>query len=140
MKGTLVAYPDEIFSDICSLSLMKEDTSSNAYVAYRHSMYKYAGGPEVIEIHGVWYPPPSARLNFNFIILLLTLGVPLEVSHNVLFNETFTKNTIQAIKNLLMLYLQEINLILCDRSVALRCIGGELDADGRGFHQDGTST
>ena len=42
-------------------------------------MFKYPGGPRILEINGVSKPPKAARLNVQFILLLLSLGVRMEV-------------------------------------------------------------
>ncbi|KAJ6464452.1 RdRP-domain-containing protein [Mycena sanguinolenta] len=110
-KGTLVRCPDALFDQLCG--------SSNKKIAYRRSMIKYAGGPQTLEVQGVSRPPKSGRLNKQFIILLLTRGIPLSV-----FEE------------LLQIQLEEINKITLDREKALDCVRGELDAESGAFNQD----
>lgn len=43
-------------------------------------MLKYEGGPTQLEINDVSSYPGSARLNVQFILLLLTLDIPLKVT------------------------------------------------------------
>lgn len=82
MKGLLVAYPDEIF-DVLWGNIMRTESGVSrmpeSVFAYRPSMLKYRGGPTEIEVHGYSEPMDSARLNFQFIVLLLYLGVEIEV-------------------------------------------------------------
>ncbi|KAF7353316.1 RNA-dependent RNA polymerase [Mycena sanguinolenta] len=110
-KGTLVRCPDDLFDQLCG--------SSNKKIAYRRSMIKYAGGPQMLEVQSVSRPPKSGRLNKQFIILLHTRGISLSV-----FEE------------LLQTQLEEINKITIDREKALECVRGELDAEGGAFYQD----
>jgi RNA-dependent RNA polymerase len=39
-------------------------------------MKKYEGGPQVLEVQDVSRLPKSGRLNKQFIVLLLTRGIP----------------------------------------------------------------
>ncbi|KAJ6557807.1 RNA dependent RNA polymerase-domain-containing protein [Mycena capillaripes] len=111
IKGTLTRCPDVLFDNICGCPGKK--------VAYRRSMVKYNEGPHVLEVQNVSKPPKSGRLNKQFIVLLLTLGVPLSV-----FEE------------LLQMQLDQIDEITTDRQKALDCVDGEIDAEGDGFYQE----
>jgi RNA-dependent RNA polymerase len=42
-------------------------------------MLKYKGGPTMMEINAISAPPRAGSLNVQYILVLLTLGVPLEV-------------------------------------------------------------
>ncbi|KAJ7919437.1 RNA dependent RNA polymerase-domain-containing protein [Mycena leptocephala] len=110
-KGVLTRCPDDLFDHICGCSGKK--------IAYRPSMRKYVGGPQVLEVQNISRPLKSGRLNIQFIVLLLTRGIPLHV-----FEE------------LLQMQLDEIDNIIVDREKALECVEGELDAEGGGFFQD----
>ncbi|KAF7352146.1 RNA-dependent RNA polymerase [Mycena venus] len=110
IKGVLMRCPDDLFEQICGCS--------NKKIAYRPSMLKYEGGPQVLEVQNVSRPPKSGRLNKQFIVLLLTRGIPLTV-----FEE------------LLQMRLDEIDKITTDREKALECVDGEVDAEGMGFYQ-----
>lgn len=82
MKGLLVTYPDELFDVVWGNTI--DDRSRPAGMpeyefAYRNSMLKYRGGPTAIEVHGFSEPMDSARLNFQFVVLLLYLGVDIKV-------------------------------------------------------------
>lgn len=75
IKGLLVAYPDREFDRICS--------KHRAMIAYRPSMYKYNGGSTALEVIATSSSTEisSSRLNYSFIIQLLTLGVRIGVRH-----------------------------------------------------------
>ncbi|KAJ7735731.1 RdRP-domain-containing protein [Mycena metata] len=111
IKGTLTRCPDDLFDRICGCLGKK--------IAYRRSMVKYNGGPHILEIQSVSKAPKSGRLNKQFIVLLLTLGIPLSV-----FEE------------LLQMQLDEIDKITTDRGKALDCVEGEIDAEADGFYQE----
>ncbi|KAF8169864.1 RNA dependent RNA polymerase-domain-containing protein [Mycena galopus ATCC 62051] len=111
LKGTLTRCPDDFFDNICGCRGKK--------LAYRQSMVKYNNGPHMLEVQNVSKHLKSGRLNKQFIVLLLTLGVPLSV-----------------FENLLQMQLDDIDLITVDRQRALDCIDGEVDAEGDAFHQD----
>ncbi|KAJ7017150.1 RNA-dependent RNA polymerase, partial [Mycena alexandri] len=111
IKGTLTRCPDDLFDRICGCLGKK--------IAYRRSMVKYNGGPHILEIQSVSKAPKSGRLNKQFIILLITLGIPLSV-----FEE------------LLQMQLDEIDKIITDRGKALDCVEGEVDAEAEGFYQE----
>lgn len=74
VKGLFVAYPDHIFDKMCC-----HDVPDKYMLVYRPSMQKYKQGPTMLEITGVSTPPSVGRLNQYFILLLLTLGVPMMV-------------------------------------------------------------
>ncbi|KAF7371474.1 RNA-dependent RNA polymerase [Mycena venus] len=57
--------------------------------------------------------------NKQFIVLILTLGIPLSV-----------------FEDLLHMQLDEIAKITTDRQKALDCVDGEVDAEGDGFYQE----
>ncbi|KAJ6559991.1 RNA-dependent RNA polymerase [Mycena capillaripes] len=111
IKGVLTRCPDALFDEICDASDKK--------IAYRRSMLKYAGGPRMLEVQNVSRPPKSGRLNKQFIILLLTRGIPFTV-----FEE------------FLQMQLDEIDKVTTDRERALECVDGEVDAEGGPFFQD----
>ncbi|KAJ7697677.1 RNA dependent RNA polymerase-domain-containing protein [Mycena rosella] len=111
IKGTLTRCPDELFDAKCGCLGKK--------IAYRRSMVKYNDGPHVLEIQSVSKPPKCARLNQQFIVLLLTLGIPLSV-----------------FEDLLQMQLDEIDKITTHREKALECVDGDVDAEGDGFHQE----
>ncbi|KAJ7099900.1 RNA dependent RNA polymerase-domain-containing protein [Mycena belliarum] len=111
IKGTLTLCPDEVFDALCGCTGKK--------IAYRRSMLKYNDGPRILEVQNVSKPPKTARLNKQFILLLLTRGIPISV-----FEE------------LLEAQLSEIEKITTHREKALECIDGELDAEGDAFHQE----
>ncbi|KAJ7134927.1 RdRP-domain-containing protein [Mycena crocata] len=111
IKGTLTLCPDAIFDRLCGTHGKK--------IAYRTSMVKYNDGPHILEIQQVSKPPKTGRLNKQFIVLLLTLGIPLSV-----FEE------------LLQMQLDEIDKVTSHREKALECIDGEVDAEGGGFYQE----
>ncbi|GBE79056.1 RdRP-domain-containing protein [Sparassis crispa] len=115
IKGLLVRYPDHKFDTLCCAA----NCRSQALVAYRQSMSKYEGGPTILELIGYSHCLGSARLNFSFILLLLTLGIKLEVFKRFLKDQ-----------------LDLIGCILHDRDVAERYVKGELDAVDNGFGQD----
>ncbi|KAJ7731722.1 RNA dependent RNA polymerase-domain-containing protein [Mycena olivaceomarginata] len=110
-KGVLTRCPDGLFDQIPGCS--------NKKIAWRRSMKKYEGGPQVLEVQDVSRLPKSGRLNKQFIVLLLTRGIPPSV-----FDE------------LLQMQLDEIDKITTDREKALACVGGEIDAEGDSFFQD----
>ncbi|TRM55909.1 RNA dependent RNA polymerase-domain-containing protein [Schizophyllum amplum] len=111
VKGLLVRYPDEVFDLLCPGPNMK--------VAIRPSMIKYQGGPTVLEVHNVSRRPRSARLNKHFIILLLTLRVPLK-----------------AFEDLLRTNLEFIAGVMTSRQRALDALDASLDSDESGFDQE----
>ncbi|KAJ7359760.1 RNA dependent RNA polymerase-domain-containing protein [Mycena albidolilacea] len=111
IKGTLTRCPDDLFDRICGCRGKK--------LAYRRSMVKYNDGPNILEIQNVSRPPKSGRLNKQFILLLLTLGISLSV-----------------FEDLLQRQLDEIDKITADREKALDCVDGEVDAEGHGFYQE----
>ncbi|KAF7351454.1 RNA-dependent RNA polymerase [Mycena sanguinolenta] len=112
VKGTLTRCPDGLFDRICGCRGKK--------VAYRQSMVKYNDGRLLpLEVQNVSRPPKSGRLNKQFILLLLTLGVPLSV-----------------FEGLLQAQLDDIDRITVDRERALDCVDGEVDAEADSFHQD----
>ncbi|KAJ6478829.1 RNA dependent RNA polymerase-domain-containing protein [Mycena vitilis] len=111
IKGTLTRCPDALFDSICGCRGKK--------LAYRRSMVKYNEGPHILEVQNISRPPKSGRLNKQFIVLLMTLGVPRSV-----FEE------------LLQMQLDEIDKITTDRQKALDCVDGEVDAEGKGFYQE----
>ncbi|KAJ7601373.1 RNA dependent RNA polymerase-domain-containing protein [Mycena polygramma] len=83
---------------------------------------QYSGdtaGPHILEVQNISRPPKSGRLNKQFIVLLMTLGVPLSV-----FEE------------LLQMQLDEIDKITTDHQKALNSVDGEVDAKGQGFYQE----
>lgn len=89
MKGVVAAYPDDVFDRLCSSKY-----SSCYQVAFRESMVKYQGGPTAIEINGVSTPPGSARLNYSFIVLLLSLGVPVSVRNRSCFHSILLTSSV----------------------------------------------
>ncbi|KAJ7083229.1 RNA dependent RNA polymerase-domain-containing protein [Mycena epipterygia] len=111
IKGTLTRCPDDLFDQICG--------SPGKKIAYRRSMVKYNDGPHLLEIQYISKPPKHGRLNRQFIVLLLTLGIPLAV-----FEE------------LLQMQLDEIDKITTHREKALECVDGEVDAEANGFYQE----
>lgn len=143
MKGLLVAYPDEIF-DVLWGNIMKTDSGVSrmheCVFAYRPSMLKYRGGPTEIEVHGYSEPTDSARLNFQFIVLLLYLGVDIEVRVSAVVICFLCSPHIvclrQAFGELLKAHLREIEALTSDRQMAIRCLKGELDGQGKGLYQD----
>ncbi|THG97967.1 hypothetical protein EW145_g7507 [Phellinidium pouzarii] len=129
VKGLLVAYPDSQFEKQCrhickrmNKSDQQFDDLSEYKLAYRYSMLKYHNGPDIVEVHSYSSSAPSASLNHAFVVLLLSLNVPLQV--HVPF------------KDLLLEHLHSIDDILNDRETALKYINGELDAKGDAFYQD----
>ncbi|KAJ7167892.1 RNA dependent RNA polymerase-domain-containing protein [Mycena filopes] len=110
VKGTVALCPDELFDQLYG---------PDKKPAIRPSMRKYHGGPEILEVQDVSKPPRSARLNKQFIVLLLTRKIPFTI-----FEE------------LLQMRLDEIDKVAMDREKALQCVEGELDAEGSGFDQD----
>ncbi|KAJ7739164.1 RNA dependent RNA polymerase-domain-containing protein [Mycena metata] len=102
-KGTLTLCPDVIFD---------ERYGPDKKIAYRPSMVKYKGGPQILEVQDVSRPLKAGRLNKQFIVLLLTRGIPLTV-----FEE------------LLQMQLDEIEKITTHREKAIESVKGELDAE-----------
>lgn len=110
IKGLLVRYPDETFDRLCrNRARMRRGT--NVAIAYRPSMYKYGGGPTNLELNNHSSPPASARLNIQFMVHLLTLGVPFSVFERLVQDQ-----------------LDLIGSILTDREKAFMYVKGELDA------------
>ena len=109
IKGLLVRYPDDAFDRHCRKH--PQARRGHFMIAYRPSMFKYGGGPTVLELNNHNSPPPAARLNIQFTALLLTLGVPLEVFRRLVQDQ-----------------LDLIASILNDREKALQYIKGDLDA------------
>ena len=71
----LVRYPDEIFDNLVGIS------AAGPYkIAFRPSMVRFLGGPTELELAFPSHAPRSAHLSVRVILLLLTLGVPLEAS------------------------------------------------------------
>ncbi|KAI9059056.1 RdRP-domain-containing protein [Trametes sanguinea] len=108
ITGLLVRYPDEKFERICG-----RGNPGRAKVAYRPSMLKYQGGPTVLEIsdHNMSAMVAPARLNYQLVVLLLTLGVPYEAFQRMLQDQ-----------------LDLIGSVSTDRGKALQYIREELDA------------
>ncbi|KAJ7767735.1 RdRP-domain-containing protein, partial [Mycena metata] len=102
-KGTLTLCSDELFD---------QRYGRNKKIAYRPSMLKYKGGPQILEVQDVSRPPKAGRLNKQFIVLLLTRGIPFTV-----------------FEDLLQMQLEEIDKITTDRKKALECVEGETDAE-----------
>ncbi len=72
-----MAYPDELFEQkICKSA----PRPSEIMISFRPSMLKYKRGLTMLEIQNVpdKHPPP-ARLNYFFIVQLLSLGVKMNV-------------------------------------------------------------
>ncbi|KAK0202178.1 RNA dependent RNA polymerase-domain-containing protein [Desarmillaria ectypa] len=111
IKGLFVRYRDEVFDQICG--------GSGAKVAYRRSMFKYEDGPLMLEIQNVNCPPRSARLNIQFIVLLMTLGIPSKVFESLLRKQ-----------------LDDLEQIMVNRQKAIDCVDGELDSEGNDFDQE----
>ncbi|KAI1792587.1 RdRP-domain-containing protein [Ganoderma leucocontextum] len=109
IKGLLVRHPDNVFDRHCRKH--PQARSGHYMIAYRPSMFKYEGGPTVLELNNHNSPPPAARLNIQFTALLLTLGVPFAVFERLVQDQ-----------------LDLIASILTDREKALHYIKGELDA------------
>ncbi|KAJ7269529.1 RdRP-domain-containing protein [Mycena rebaudengoi] len=110
IKGVLALCPDEKFDLLCS---------PGKKIAYRRSMVKYNEGPHVLEVQNISKSPKRGRLNKQFIVLLLTLGVPLSV-----------------FEDLLNIQLEQIASIVTNREKALACVDGDVDAEGNGFYQE----
>ncbi|SJL07944.1 uncharacterized protein ARMOST_11302 [Armillaria ostoyae] len=111
IKGLFVRYKDEVFDRICG--------DSEAKVAYRRSMFKYDDGPLMLEVQNVNRPPRSARLNIQFIVLLMTLGIQLKVFESLLRKQ-----------------LDDLEQIMVNRQKAIDCVDGELDSEGNDFDQE----
>ncbi|KAK0221439.1 RNA dependent RNA polymerase-domain-containing protein [Armillaria fumosa] len=110
IKGLFVRYRDEVFDRICG---------DGAKVAYRRSMFKYKDGPLMLEVQNVNRPPRSARLNIQFIVLLMTLGISLEVFESLLRKQ-----------------LDDLEQIMVNRQKAIDCVDGGLDSEGSDFDQE----
>ncbi|KAK0487845.1 RNA dependent RNA polymerase-domain-containing protein [Armillaria novae-zelandiae] len=110
IKGLFVRYRDEVFDRICG---------GGAKIAYRHSMFKYKDGPLMLEVQNVNRPPRSARLNIQFIVLLMTLGIPLEVFESLLRKQ-----------------IDDLEQIMVNRQKAIDWVDGELDSEGSDFDQE----
>ncbi|KAF7316033.1 RNA-dependent RNA polymerase [Mycena indigotica] len=102
-KGTVTRIPDTHFDRQCG---------TGKKVAYRPSMLKYTGGLDVLEIQSISRTPRVARVNKQFIILMLTRGISLQV-----------------IEEMLQLQLQSIGEMTTSRERALHYVNGELDSD-----------
>ncbi|KAH7108398.1 RdRP-domain-containing protein [Auriculariales sp. MPI-PUGE-AT-0066] len=77
IKGLFVRTPDADFLRIAR--------SRTAKLAYRPSMYKYDGGPLVLEVNAISKVAPGpARLNIQFILILLALKVKVAVFETLL--------------------------------------------------------
>ncbi|KAH9950119.1 RdRP-domain-containing protein [Amylocystis lapponica] len=120
IKGLLVRYPDKKFDKFCGLTRRQMASQPPYLIAYRDSMLKYEGGPTMIELNDHSSSPPSARLNIQFIILLLCLDISREVFEQMVKDQ-----------------LDIIGSIVHDREKAERYIRGELDAaDTSTYNQD----
>ncbi|KAJ7723328.1 RNA dependent RNA polymerase-domain-containing protein [Mycena maculata] len=110
VKGILARCPGALFDRLCG--------SAGKKIAFRESMVKYRGGPNILEVRQVSKPPKSGRLNkqFNF---APDRGIPLSV-----FEE------------LLQMQLDAIDSITADREKALQVVDGEVNAEADGFFQD----
>ncbi|EJD52427.1 RdRP-domain-containing protein [Auricularia subglabra TFB-10046 SS5] len=103
IKGVLARYPDDVFERLAQNSV--------AVIAYRPSMFKYRGGPQIVELNKISKTrPDSARLNIQFILLLLTLGVGVEV-----------------FQQLLSIQLERIDNIFSDRKSAIAFLENAYD-------------
>ncbi|TBU29169.1 RdRP-domain-containing protein [Dichomitus squalens] len=109
IKGLLVRYPDNEFDVRCRTH--SRTRGGHYMIAYRPSMFKYAGGPTCLELNNHNSPSASARLNVQFMALLLTLGVPFAIFQRLVLDQ-----------------LDLIGSILTDREKALQYVKGELDA------------
>ncbi|KAH9936832.1 RdRP-domain-containing protein [Epithele typhae] len=113
IKGLLVRYPDSKFDNFTGRSRprTRASASTQPVIAYRPSMYKYAGGPTCLELNQYNAAPGAARLNVQFMVLLLTLRVPVPVFERLVQDQ-----------------LDLIGCILTNREKALDYIRGELDS------------
>ncbi|KAJ6611459.1 RNA dependent RNA polymerase-domain-containing protein [Mycena sp. CBHHK59/15] len=111
IKGVLTRCPDDVFDTLCGCRGKK--------IAYRSSMVKYNNGSRILEVQNVSKAPKCGRLNKQFIVLLLTLGIPLSV-----------------FEDLLQVQLEQIAQMVTNREKALACVDGDVDAEGNGFHQE----
>ncbi|KAJ7589646.1 RdRP-domain-containing protein [Mycena floridula] len=114
IKGIVARCPDVRFDQIVG--------RSGKVIAYRPSMKKFSSTLTDLEICGVSRRRGYARLNVQFILLFLSLGIPLS---------TF--------KELLQEQLDDIALFMQDRRKAKEILDStdvELDADGQGYYQD----
>ncbi|OCH93263.1 RdRP-domain-containing protein [Obba rivulosa] len=119
IKGLLVRYPDAKFASLCSAQL-GYPIAPSVKLAYRPSMLKYKGGPTALELNDCSRCPASARLNVQFIVILLTLGIDAKIFEKMMKE-----------------HLEMIGCITQDRDTALRYLQGELDAgDDETFGQD----
>ena len=105
----LVRYPDDEFDAHCRR--LSRRRRGHFLMAYRPSMSKYAGGPTCLELNNYNSSPASARLNLQFMALLLTLGVPFAIFERLVQDQ-----------------LDLIGSILTDREKAIHYVKGELDA------------
>ncbi|KZV82971.1 RdRP-domain-containing protein [Exidia glandulosa HHB12029] len=102
IKGVFARYSNALFESLTG--------DADAVMAFRPSMFKYEGGPRLLEVNKVARSPRAARLNIQFILLLLTLGIPM-----------------QAFQDLLTLQLERIANIFNDRSAAIAFIENVYD-------------
>ena len=70
-KGVLVACPNKTFDSVCG--------RRKKFMAYRESMKKYDGGPTDLEVVATSGGSSASRLNYGFIVQLLSLGVEINV-------------------------------------------------------------
>lgn len=141
IKGLLVRYPDSVFDTICaeqSASSPREHSPPHYLIAYRPSMLKYKGGPEMLELNDHSEHAPPTRLNVPFIMLLLTLKVPLQVRPLLLISCIWSlkKWFSKVFERLLQDQLDFIGCFSHDREKAIRFISGELNAASDSFYQD----
>ncbi|TFK88343.1 RdRP-domain-containing protein [Polyporus arcularius HHB13444] len=100
IKGILVRYSDAVFDSLVGLG-----GGGRCNIAYRSSMIKFAGGPTELELVNFSEAPRMTHLNIQLILLLTTLGVPLNVFERMLDKQ-----------------LQAMADIPTDRARALQCI------------------
>lgn len=91
-KGLLVRYPNEDFDRLVN-------ARGKQSIALRPSMIKYKSDFTQLEICGVSRRRGHARLNIQFILLLLTLGIDNDVSCMALFFPLFLCNCLARISN-----------------------------------------
>nr|GAT51679.1 RdRP-domain-containing protein [Mycena chlorophos] len=103
-KGTVTRVPDADFDRACGCTGKK--------LLYRPSMLKYTGGPYMLEIQSISRTPRDARLNKQFIILMLTRGIRM-----------------RALEEILQAQLDNIGEMTTNRERALHYVDGELDSD-----------
>ncbi|KAF7319174.1 RNA-dependent RNA polymerase [Mycena chlorophos] len=103
-KGTVTRIPDADFDRACGCTGKK--------LLYRPSMLKYTGGPYMLEIQSISRTPRDARLNKQFIILMLTRGIRM-----------------RALEEILQAQLDNIGEMTTNRERALHYVDGELDSD-----------